>query len=115
MSHGRKLNLGSRASLAEPVEVGLNDMSDFWIAADGLPVDPEDDALAVARHLDSTGADGFRNQFPRRHGKSWADQPQAHAIGSGSYSEVRCRECLRETSHAVGLAKRGVYRNWDTT
>ena len=54
---------------AERVEVGADHLGDLGIAADGLPVHAEDDALTVARHLNRPRTDGFRKQLACRDGQ----------------------------------------------
>src|SRR4051812_49059088 len=49
--HGSKQYLATRTQLSQSIQIGANDLSNLGIAADGLPVDPEDDALSLACHL----------------------------------------------------------------
>src|SRR5262249_50032627 len=63
LAHGSKANDGARPQLPEAIEVGLDDLSDLGIAADGLTIDAEDDALAVAGDLHGAGADGLGDQL----------------------------------------------------
>src|SRR5213079_939047 len=70
LADAREKHLVARPQLAELVEVGADDLRDLGIAADGLGIDAEHDALAVARHLHRTRGNRFRDEFARRH-RQW--------------------------------------------
>ena len=52
-------------NLAERIEARADDVRDLGIAADGLAIHAQDDALAIARYLDRAWAHGFGHQFTR--------------------------------------------------
>src|SRR5687767_2411419 len=56
----------ARPELAELVQVGSDHLGNLGIAADRLAVHPQDDALAVARHLHRPRADRLGHQLPAR-------------------------------------------------
>ena len=77
------MNRVARAQLAEGVEIGADDLSDSWVAADRLAVDAKDDALAILGDLNRAGTDGLGKQFARGQRQWLALQAQAHAIAGG--------------------------------
>src|SRR5262249_6315915 len=77
--------------LADEVQVGARDLGDLRIAADGLAVHAEDDALAVARDLHGARTDRLRHEFALGQRERLSLQTQAHAIAGG-----RDRELLPE-------------------
>src|SRR5438552_15904824 len=66
--------------LSQQAPISLDDVRDLWIAADCLPVHAQDDALAVACHLNASGPDRLRYQLACWNGERRTVEPYAHAI-----------------------------------
>lgn len=77
-------NCSTGAKLADAVEVGVNDLGDFGVAADGLAIDAQEDALAIAGHLDGAWADRFGDHFAGGQGQGFSLQAKAHAVAGGA-------------------------------
>lgn len=84
-----KINLCAGAQLAQGIEIGADDLADFRITADGLTINTQDDALAIARHLHRPRTDRFGNQFAIWHSQRFpALEAYAHAIASRGGDET---------------------------
>src|SRR5262249_22650086 len=75
------------AKLTKRVKVGADDLSDFRIAADRLPVHAEHDALPVIGDLHGGAADRLGNHLAARPRQRLALQAKAHAVAGWSDRE----------------------------
>src|SRR5262249_15084910 len=81
--------------LSDAVKIGTYDLGNLRIAADGLAVYSQDNALTVAGHLHRAGADGLGNQFMRWKMERRPPQTNAHAIARGCYAKRGLEQIVR--------------------
>src|SRR5262245_27374082 len=107
--HGKpgKTHLLAGPQLAKGIKVRLDYLRDLRIAADRLAIDTDDDALAVARHLDGTGANRLGSDFPFWHSQRRSRKAQPHPVARRGYAErlrversVLEPSCLQSRQHA---------------
>src|SRR5207253_1444516 len=99
--------------LADAVAIGADDLANLRVAANGLAVHAEDNALAVARDLHGTGTNRLRDEVAVRQRQRFALQAQAHAIAHGRDGELASVEIgqvepfgLGAGDNAKGLRRR---------
>src|SRR6516162_7996619 len=83
-----KTNAVTGPELAQMIEVRRNDLGNLGIAADGLPIHTEHDALAVARDLDRAGTNRLGHELALGHRQWLPLQAQAHAIARGAHRHI---------------------------
>src|SRR6516225_1276726 len=81
----KKSNRIAGPQLPELVDISADDLGDFWVTPNGLAVNSQNDALPIARDLDSARADRFGEQLARRESQRPALQTQTYAIAGRTH------------------------------
>src|SRR4051812_3810590 len=97
----------ARAHSAQQIEIGVDDVRDFWVSSNRLSIDPEHDWLTVARDLNAPRTDRFRHHLAVRNRQPDSVEPHAHAVacvadGVGFAEEIGARKpiALRSRDNA---------------
>ena len=88
-------NAVAESELAESIEVRADDVGDFWIAADGLPVHAEHDRLAVVRDLYGARRNWFGCQFAQTPRERLPREANPHAVAVRLHEIFAVREFAR--------------------
>ena len=91
----RESNAVAGSELAESIEVRADDVGDFGIAANGLPVDAEHDRLAVVRDLYGARRDRLGRQFAQTPCERLSREANPHAIAGRLHEIFAVREFTR--------------------